>query len=418
MHREGGTGDSLTVGHTVPASSRRHSGSARDPTGHAVTTPPSTTLVLAAYQAWHGLPSHGPAPYSSTNPAIVSNHIRAAKAQGIDGFVVDWCGPPHASITLMVSLTVPESAGCEAWDRAVITAASGLSAAIRSFVVETTTVPCVYLPLVSKMSYTCPSTSVYQYSGGIAYQLDGDNPVRPAYNHADKNLELRGYTPNMDPNLKRELVDYGSGDPTQPPQLATLFEPHRVPALSNFYRVYDWRWTDSPDPGTRGDPITDFPVTALGMRTTPGETLHVPTSGFDIGGGMEVIVLFADEDTVALRYAREDSVAPWGYTVHVDNICTDPNLLALYNSLDDPNGPRYVYVPPEARPYSYDLPNLSAGQPFGTARSTEIIVAIVDSGGFMDTRSCNEWWQMRPGYTGTCPPHEWMHAYGAQRRVR
>jgi hypothetical protein len=135
------------------------------------------------------------------------------------------------------------------------------------------------------------------------------------------------------------------------------------------------------------------------MQTTPGEILHTPTSGYNIGGGMEVIVLFADEDTVALKYARQDSAGAPGYTVHVDNICTDPNLLALYDQLDDPNGPRYIF--PNT---SYDLPTLYEGQPLGTARGTEIVVAIVDTGTFMDTRSCNEWWQIRPGYTGTCPP--------------
>jgi len=54
---------------------------------------PSQT-VLAAYQAWHGLPWHAPAPYTSTDPIVISNHITAAQAQGIDGFVVDWYGPP------------------------------------------------------------------------------------------------------------------------------------------------------------------------------------------------------------------------------------------------------------------------------------------------------------------------------------
>lgn len=254
------------------------------------------------------------------------------------------------------------------------------------------------------VAYTCPPTSTNQYGAGIVYQSDLDDPVRPATDHADKNLALRGYVVNADPGLKRELVDYGSDDPTQPPQLATLFDPYRVPALSNFYRVHDWYWASSPEPGTRADPITTWPVTALGMETTPGETLHVPDSGYDIGGGVEVIVLFADEDTVALRYTREDSSAPSGYTVHVDNICTDPNLLTLYNSLDDPGGARYTYVPPGGRPYGYDLPALAAGHPLGTARDRETVVAIVDTGAFMDTRSCNEWWQIRPGYTGPCPP--------------
>jgi hypothetical protein len=267
----------------------------------------------------------------------------------------------------------------------------------------------VHLPLIVRnYGSACPTTSNNQYSGGTAYQREFDDPVRPAYDHADKNLELRGYTPNTDPDLKRELVDYGSGDPTQPPQLATLFIPHRVPTLSTFYRVHNWVWAPTPDPGSRGDPITSPPVTALGMQTTPGETLYVPTSGYDMGGGMKVLVLFADEDTVTLRYTRDDSSGFGGYTVHVDNICTDPNLLALYSSLDDPDGPRYVYVPPDNRPYAYDLPNLPAGQPIGTARSTIVVVAIVDTGVFQDTRSCNEWWQIRPDYAGTCPPARQM----------
>ena len=263
--------------------------------------------------------------------------------------------------------------------------------------------PDVHLPLVARGwgSYSCPITSTNQYSSGIAYQYDGDNPVRPAYNHADKNLALRGYAPNPNPDLQRELVSYGTDDPNLPPQLATMFAPYAVPPLSGFYQVYDWNWAPSPDPGSRGDPLTSYPVTALGLQTAPGQPLHVPTSAYGIGEGMEVLVLFADESTIALRYTREDSSASQGYTLHVDNICTDPNLLALYNALDDPDGPRYEYH--ESRSYAYDLPTLAAGQPFGTARGTEVVVAIVDTGQFMDPRSCNEWWQIRPGYEGGCP---------------
>lgn len=271
----------------------------------------------------------------------------------------------------------------------------------------------VYLPLVIG-PYKCPETSTNQYSQGIAYQYDEDDPVRPAYNHADKNIELRGYTLNTD--SERDLRDYGSDDPTRPPQLATLFETSRVPEFLNLYRVHDWDWADPPDPGERSDPIETPPVTALGVQTTPGEPLHIPESGYSIGGDppMEVIVLFADEDTVALHYAREDTVGgppkecangggP-GYTVHVDNVCTDPNLLALYNELDDPDGPRYEYKLFEECPYSYDLPTLQEKQVFGTARSTEAVIAVVDTGAFMDTRSCREWWQVRPGYGEDCKP--------------
>jgi len=251
-----------------------------------------------------------------------------------------------------------------------------------------------YLPLVASSEPLCPPSSPHSYTSGVAYQFDQDDPVRPAAEHADKNLALRGYAPTHP--AVRDFVDYGCDDDTQPPpQFATLFDPPRVPVLTSFHRVHHWVWEQSPHPGQRGDPITDYPVTALGLETTPGETLVVPISGYTIGGHppMQVLVLFADEDTVALRYTEEDSSGSAGYTVHVDNICTDPNLLALYNTLDDPGGPRYIYPNPE-----YPLPSLPAGQPFGVARGTEIVVAISDSGAFQDPRSWDEWWQERPGY--------------------
>ncbi|MFW6135246.1 MAG: S8 family serine peptidase [Chloroflexota bacterium] len=259
--------------------------------------------------------------------------------------------------------------------------------------VDLTPTAYAYLPFVARSTSPCPSTSTNVYQSGPAHQHDEDDPVRPAHLHADKNIALRGYTVT-DPSVPG-LVDYSCDDDEVPPQFATLFDPARVPTFSAFYRVYDWIWAGSPDPGERGDLIAAYPVTALGLQTTPGEVLRVPTSGYDIGGDpeMEVLVLFADQDTVALRYTREDSSAPPGYTVHVDNICTDPNLLALYNQLDDPDGPRYVY--PKAE---YPLPNLPAGHPIGVALGTEVVVAIVDTGAFQDPRSLNEWWQERPGY--------------------
>jgi len=272
----------------------------------------------------------------------------------------------------------------------------------------------VYLPLAFKSPqpppFACPTSSINSYASGMAYQYDLDNPVRPAQAHADKNLLLRGYEPNIDAGLRRELVDYGADDPVMPPQFATLFQPVRVPPLSGFYRVHDWNWSPSPEPGAPGVPLTTWPVTALGLQTTPGEALHVPASAYAIGQGYEVIVLYADERRVALRYAREDSAGANGYTVHIEGLCTDPNLLALYTGLDAANGPRYAYRPPNQRPYGYPLPVLPAGKPLGVARSSEVVVAVVDTGSFMDPRSCNEWWQIRPGYTGVCPLHAVMLA--------
>jgi hypothetical protein len=69
------------------ASGERPTFSSADP-DHVQDTP----LVLAAYQAWFGL-GHAFTPYISIDPAVISRHITAALARGIDGFVVDWYGP-------------------------------------------------------------------------------------------------------------------------------------------------------------------------------------------------------------------------------------------------------------------------------------------------------------------------------------
>jgi hypothetical protein len=286
-----------------------------------------------------------------------------------------------------------------------LAARGGGSTPVRALAMTPTAYAYAPLLLFGPTPYACPLTSTNNYTADFAIQWDQDDPVRPAYLHADKNIELRGYTLYTG-TLKRELVNYGSDDPTQPPQFTSLFDPNRVPTLTNFYRVGSWSWARSPSPGTRGAPITSPKITALGLATTPGERIRVPKSGYDIGGGMEVLLLFADEDTVALRYTREDSSGSNGYTVHIDNICTDPNLLALYNTHDRSNGPRYVY---RYRGYCcYDLPNLRAGRTLGRARGSEVVVAISDTGTFWDPRSCNEWWQERAqyGYTGTCPAHD------------
>jgi hypothetical protein len=63
----------------------------------------------------------------------------------------------------------------------------------------------------------------------------------------------------------------------------------------------------------------------------------------------------------------------------VENVCVEPSLLALYETLDDAG--------------RVQLPALRGGQPFGRALGTEIRVAIRDAGTFMDPRSRKDWWQ-------------------------
>ena len=129
---------------------------------------------------------------------------------------------------------------------------------------------------------------------------------------------------------------------------------------------------------SRGGAITDFEVTLAGFQVEPGETIHVPGAGYDIGRGNQVLVLYGDENRITLKYTGEDTVAT-GYAIHIEGVCVEPNLLALYQQMNG-QGRR-------------QLPALRAGQALGRARENEIRVAIRDTGRFMDPRVRKDWWR-------------------------
>lgn len=248
--------------------------------------------------------------------------------------------------------------------------------------------------------FTCPTTSANTYVQGAVFQYDLDNPVRPAEENADKNIEYRGF--GWANQQLTHLKNYGhSSDSALPPQIATLFRPIHVPRFVTEYQVNDWQWFDSPDPGgSTGDTVPFQDVSMLGLRTRPGMALHSPTHSRALGapfGKGGAVVLYANEDSITLKFTREDSVAR-GYTLHITGICTDPNLLALYRSLDNADrnstGPGSGNTPRDLIP-DYNLPGLTQGQVFGVAGSREIQVAIRDEGTFLDPRSRNDWWRIR-----------------------
>ena len=207
---------------------------------------------------------------------------------------------------------------------------------------------------------------------------------RPAEQHADLNLALRGYERTSG---VLGLVDYGGQFDPGSPQLAGLFADNRTGVFVRLHRVFDWNWACN----CRGTPLTTPPVTLAELATAPGETIHVPDSGYSIGNrsaagekyvdsGYEVLVLYATEDRLTLKYTRNDNVVH-GFTLHLENICVDPALLSLYN-----------YWNSVGRSH---LPALRAGQAFGRARGDTIGVAIRDNGTFLDPRSRKDWWQGR-----------------------
>jgi hypothetical protein len=50
-------------------------------------------VLLAAYQAWFGLPGHMDVGYSSLDRVVLEKQVEEAKSMGIAGFVVNWYGP-------------------------------------------------------------------------------------------------------------------------------------------------------------------------------------------------------------------------------------------------------------------------------------------------------------------------------------
>jgi len=247
-----------------------------------------------------------------------------------------------------------------------LTASGGVSGVnnIKALQISTRVAYFQYLPKI--ISLGCEPIPNQSYG---SLTIEGSPSTRPAEMHADINLALRGYKRT---NAYKGFVNYGSDDP-QAPQLRGLFADHRRPLFNNVYQVYDWDWKSN----SRGALIANPPVTMAGLAAAPCEVVYVPDSGYTIGNGYEVLVLYAHPERITLKYTREDNVV-YGYTLHIENIHVDSNLVALYQ-LCNANG-------------RYQLPALRPGQAFGRVCGDELRIAIRDCGLFMDPRSQGDWW--------------------------
>ncbi|HSM56889.1 MAG TPA: hypothetical protein VK879_12105 [Candidatus Sulfomarinibacteraceae bacterium] len=229
----------------------------------------------------------------------------------------------------------------------------------------------VYLPLVkSSARHSC---DISDTTFGTLRIASPPSDIA-AHAHPDLNLAIRGYS---DTEAPLELVQYDGPTDDAAPQLEGFFSPARLPDFSRAYHVNNWDWEcDCP-----AGPISEWPVTLLGMETAPRELLYVPDSGYDIGGGYEVMVLYASSNRITLKYTVEDNVVI-GYTLHIEDICVDSELLDLYREMDAAGREH--------------LPALRAGQPFARADGQQIKVAVRDSGAFMDPRTQKDWWKAHP----------------------
>lgn len=198
-------------------------------------------------------------------------------------------------------------------------------------------------------------------------------PDRPAALQADLNLGLRGYQGTI---AYTGFVDLGGDADPGAPQLPGLFWDNRTPNSKHVYQVYNWDWATD----TRAGLISDPAVTLIGVAVTSGEIIRVPNAGNNIGDGNAVLVLYAAPGRITLKYTGEDNVER-GYTLHLEGVCIEPNLLSLYQQ-DDAAG-------------RGQLPALRAGQGLGRASGDELGIAVRDSGAFLDPRSRKDWWRGR-----------------------
>ncbi len=183
-------------------------------------------------------------------------------------------------------------------------------------------------------------------------------------------MVLRGWSPT---SSTLGLVDINGPTDALAPKLNTLFTDDRVPTFVQNYRVNEWDWKTNSGAG----PITTWDVTLSGFATMADEVLELPNSGYDIGAGKQARVLYVSDNSITLKYTGEDNVVS-GYTIHAEGVCVEPSLRALYESKDSAG--------------RNELPALSGNEAFGRARGSEVLIAIRDTGGFMDPRAKKDWW--------------------------
>ncbi len=282
-----------------------------------------------------------------------------------------WTGAltPTPAVTITYAVTVTTRAVSRPIVNTATIAASGYTPITRTAVV-TANHHHVYAPFLMRATDSCSAIPGVSY-GSLA-PLYTPPPSHDIEVNPDYRLTVLGYT-TVDEYMG--LVDYTGATDDLAPQFDYLFADRRLPAFLQTYRVNGWDWEQMiPTP-----PSGVWPVTALGLGTESGEIVHVPHGGRTINAqyGYEVLVLYADQNEITLKYTLQDNIAN-GYTIYIAGVCTEPSLLALYQSLDAAG--------------RHELPALAGGQPLGRARGGEIVVTIRDSAEPMDPRSRKDWW--------------------------
>lgn len=227
----------------------------------------------------------------------------------------------------------------------------------------------------------------------------GEKTGIPAAQAPDMNVNLRGKVAIT--GIKDLIASPNTGSLVDPraPKICTMFTPMRKPEISNLYAIHKI--------GTDGRTVLDAlearQPAAISFKTTANEQIKMPATGvlsgntlqnpYNIGGGYEAMVQYADNDSIFLHVSSHDVNhidGVEGYAMHITNINTDPALVSLYQSLNSQG--------------RNALPAVKANQVLGTAKGGEVTVYIRDSGDFLDPRWIADWWTGCPGVNGAPNP--------------
>ncbi|MEZ4862951.1 MAG: CAP domain-containing protein [Caldilineaceae bacterium] len=218
----------------------------------------------------------------------------------------------------------------------------------------------------------CSVTSQQDYD---LIPMEAVDLSHPASLHGDLNLAQRSYRPV---GGLRALININGPTDADAPQLRNILGNPAATRITSLYQVYDWDWTCEVH-GCQGAPLQQPEVSLIGIRTQPGALLYPPTRRATIyGAAYLTAVLYAEPTRITLAYTRDGFVAH-GYTVHMEQLCVDPTLVALYQQAENAG--------------RWQLPAIRREQPVGTAYGAEVLVAIRDRGAFLDPRSRKDWWQ-------------------------
>jgi hypothetical protein len=238
----------------------------------------------------------------------------------------------------------------------------------------------VYLPLVTHqpvVQYECPRSSTATWGAMQPWQ----SYISGAAGSPDLNMNVRGWYP-VNEFLGFVRYPYPPDEPpdTQHPLHLSNIAGSTVSSFVSTYQANDWDWLGC-NCGVPRSP-SPYPVTMLGLRTTPGQALRIASRNLPVDpAGFKAVVLYADAGQLALKYTAEDRVDN-GYLVHLVNLCVDPNLVEWYQRLDAA-GRRW-------------LPAVFDDSVIGVAQGSEVDVIVRDSGSFLDPRSRQDWWQDQP----------------------